>query len=198
MRRSGNSNHKLLELSMALLGTTIVLPAAGCRGTGREVKPPQAAPAKPKPMSPSVARPSRSSGTGRVQSVICLYDQKPWVNADLAGDRDPEGIQYRIFLNAGGDRGVARDGTFHIEMYRIGRDEKGQPTRVLASDWHYPTSEFSTVSANLLGVGYLVQLRWATKDIAGNEIEIVTQFEDENGNTTRGATKRLRVPKYSS
>lgn len=116
----------------------------------------------------------------------------------MAGDRDPEGVQYRIFLNAGGDRGVPRDGTIHVEMYRMGRDEKGEQTRVLVSDWHYPTSQFTRVSANLLGIGYHVQLRWAKKDVAGSEVEIVTQFEDESGNITRGATKRLRVPKYSS
>lgn len=134
----------------------------------------------------------------RVQSVICLFDQRPWLSTDVAGDRDPEGIQYRIFLNAGGDKGVAREGTIHIELYRIARDAKGGQTRDLVSDWHYPTSQFSQVSASLMGVGYHVQLQWARKDIAGNEVEIVTQFEDLEGNITRGATKRLRVPKYSS
>lgn len=116
----------------------------------------------------------------------------------MSGDRDPEGIQYRIFLDAGGDKGVAREGTIHIEMYRVGRDAKGGQTRELVSDWHYPTSQFRQVSASLMGMGYQVQLRWAKKDIAGSEIEIVTQFEDPQGNITRGATKRLRVPKYSS
>jgi hypothetical protein len=133
-----------------------------------------------------------------VQSLICLYDQKPWISADVGGDRDPEGIQYRVFLNTGGNKGVAVDGTLHIELYRFGRDEKGALTRELPSDWHYPTSEFTQVSAKLTGIGYLVQLRWAKKDIAGGEVEIITQFEDADGNITRGATKRLRVPKYSN
>ncbi len=130
--------------------------------------------------------------------MICLFDQRPWISADAQGDRDPEGLQYRIFLNAGGGKGVAREGTFHIEMYRFRRDDKGVQTRELASDWHYPTSQFSKVSAKLMGVGYQVQLRWAKKDMAGNEVELITQFEDPEGNITRGSTKRLRVPKYSS
>ena len=36
------------------------------------------------------------------------------------------------------------------------------------------------------------------EDMAGNEVELITQFEDPDGNVTRGSTKRLRVPKYSS
>jgi hypothetical protein len=150
------------------------------------------------PAPEQARRSSRGSNATRVQSVICLFDQRPWISADVGGDRDPEGLQYRIFLNAGGDKGVAREGTMHIEMYRFSRDEKGVQTRELASDWHYPTSQFPQVSATLMGLGYHVQLRWAKKDIAGNEVEIVTQFEDPKGNVTRGATKRLRVPKYSS
>ncbi len=172
------------------------LSLAGCQLFHREKAP---APPPPHQFRPSsTPRAPRSAETVRVQSVICLFDQKPWISADMAGDRDPEGVQYRIFLNAGGDRGVPRDGTIHVEMYRMGRDEKGEQTRVLVSDWHYPTSQFTRVSANLLGIGYHVQLRWAKKDVAGSEVEIVTQFEDESGNITRGATKRLRVPKYSS
>lgn len=133
-----------------------------------------------------------------MHSLICLYDQKPWISADATGDRDPEGMQYRVFLNTGGNKGMAVDGTLHIEMYRIGRDEKGAQTRDLVSDWHYPTSAFTQVSAKLTGIGYLVQLRWAKKNIAGSEVEINTKFEDTAGNITRGATKRLRVPKYSN
>lgn len=175
----------------------------GCRSlrTGEEAAPPDSSAqpaAKSAPASnASPARPRRST-EGRVVSVICLFDQKPWLNADTSGDRDPEGMQYRIFLNAGGDKGVARDGTLHIEMYRFGRDEQGAVTRELVSDWHYPTSQFSKVQASLMGIGYRVQLRWARKDIAGSEVEVVTQFEDPDGNITRGATKRLRVPKYTN
>ncbi len=68
----------------------------------------------------------------------------------------------------------------------------------LASDWHYPTSQFPTVAARILGTGYHLQLRWARKDIAGSEIEVITQFEDPTGRIVRSGTKRFRVPKYMS
>jgi len=90
------------------------------------------------------------------------------------------------------------DGTFHIELYVIEREPDGQLKRTLASDWHYPTKEISTIDSRILGKGYLMLLRWADKKIAGREIEIITQFEDKNGNAVRAPTKRLRVPKYES
>ena len=183
-------SHRLIETAACM---SLVFLASGC-SIFRHPKE-AAAPTKP---PAQVSHSPRTSSGPRVQSVICLYDQKPWLSADLAGDRDPEGIQYRVFLNSGGNKGVACEGTFHIELYQFGRDEKGAQTRELVSDWHYPSSQFQQVSANLMGLGYHIQLFWAKKSIAGNEIEIVTQFEDPEGNMTRGATKRLRVPKYSS
>lgn len=125
-----------------------------------------------------------------------MFDRKPWISADAAADRDPEGLRYRVFLDGGKARGECRKGTFHVELYRIGRDENGRRTRTLASDWHYPTDTFPRVRAKILGEGYHVRLRWASKDLAGSEIELVTSFEDTRGRWTRSSTKRLRVPKY--
>ncbi len=136
---------------------------------------------------------------GVIRHVRCLYEHRPWLNLDRAGDRDPEGIRYRVFLDAGDSRGVLRDGMFHIELYMIGRDDQGEPTRRLVSDWHYPTSKVHTIAKpGKLGEGYFLYLRWARKDVAGHEIEIITKFQDEYGNTARSGTKRIPVPKYTS
>lgn len=137
--------------------------------------------------------------SGAVRRVRCIYDQTPWLNVDRAGDRDPEGIRYRVFLDTGQGKGVLREGTFHIELYVVDRDENGRLTRTLASDWHYPTSAFHTIAKpGMLGEGYYVHLVWARKDICGHEIEVITQFEDPDGGMARSGTKGLRVPKYSS
>ncbi len=140
----------------------------------------------------------RASGEPPIRGVVCLFDQKPWISTDAAGDRDPEGIRYRVFLDVGAARGVFRDGKFHIEMYRIEKGDGGEMQRTLVSDWHYPVDAFPQISARVLGQGYIIQLRWAKKDLAGSEVEFITQFEDTDGNISRGATKRLRVPKYAS
>ncbi len=166
------------------LGLCVVIAAVGCRTTGKSAS------------SGSTSARARSGPV--VRGVMCLFDQKPWISADSAGDRDPEGIRYRVFLDSGSTKGVLHDGTFHIEMYKISRNEKGEQERTLVSDWHYSTSEFTRVRASVLGMGYLVQLQWAKKDLAGNEIELITQFEDTNGFIARGATRRLRIPKYTS
>ena len=133
-----------------------------------------------------------------IRHVFCLYDQRPWLNVDTAGDRDPEGIRFRIFLLPETGRGVLRDGTFHIDMYRIDRKSPDEIERTLVSDWHYPTSAFQPVNAKILGMGYHLRLRWGKKSIPGHEVEVITRFEDRNGNAVRSGTKRLRVPKYTS
>ncbi len=137
------------------------------------------------------------SRSGDIHGVRCLYDPKPWLNADAAGDPDPEGLRYRVFLDTGSGKGVLRDGRFHVEMYELRRSDTGEIERTLASDWWVPTSEVGTVSSKILGKGYKLHLRWAKKDTAGHEIELITQYLDPDGNVTRSATKRLRVPKYS-
>lgn len=129
--------------------------------------------------------------------MICFYDPDPWLNLDRAGDRDPEGIRFAVFLIAGNERGVLRDGKLNVEMYRIDRPPGGGTERTLVSDWHYRTSQLNVITKNtVMGQGYLLLLRWASKSIAGNEVEIVASFEDNAGGSVRAHTHRVRVPKY--
>jgi len=172
------------RLLCALLFGVSLLASAGCHSAGKG------------------STRGSSSGRGKsepIRNVVCLFDQKPWINADAQGDRDPEGIRYRVFLDDGKGKGVLRDGEFRIEMYEIGRDAtSGQMKRTLVSDWVYGTDKFRTVEAKVLGKGYHLALRWAKKGVVGREIELITLFEDPEGNIARSGTRRLRVPKYES
>ncbi len=149
-----------------------------------------------------VPRKRKHTSDARIRHIRCLYDQKPWISTDRAGDRDPEGIQYRVFLEPATVKGVGksilRDGEIYIEMYIIERKSDGTVGRALVSDWRYPTSTFQTIRSTFLGMGYHIWLRWATKSIAGKEIEIITWFEDVTGQKVRSGTKRFRVPRYAS
>ena len=166
----------------SMLGLCALVTVAGCRNGDRRI----------------FEREGSAGGPRDVVAVRQLFDNRPWLNLDKAGDRDPEGIHFRIYLDGGTGKGVLRDGTFHIELYRV-EHERGTPERrTLMSDWHYATDQFPKVDSNILGRGYHVHLRWASKEIAGKDIEIITQFEDRHGNITRSATKVFRVPKYSS
>jgi hypothetical protein len=134
----------------------------------------------------------------RIRRVACLYGKECWLNLDKAGDQDPEGIRYRVFLDPGTGRGVLAEGTFHIQMYLIEKLPDGTISRPLASDWHYATSDVHTIAkTGMLGEGYWLFLMWASKDTAGKEIEMVTEFEDLSGYKVRSGTKRFRVPKYT-
>lgn len=132
-----------------------------------------------------------------VVKLACLYEQKPWLNLDKAGDRDPEGIHYIIFADKGTGRGAFVDGTFLIDLYQIERDGSGGAKRTLVSDWVLPTSQVERVKSKIWGKGYHVRLRWAKKDIAGHEIELVTRFRDPTGAIVSAGIKQFRVPKYS-
>lgn len=152
----------------------------------------------PGPRAQTVSRlRSAPDGAVAIRRIACLYDRRPWLNLDRAGDLDPEGIWFRAYLDPGTGRGVPAEGMFHIEMYVISRVPGAGTERVLASDWHYPSSEMTRIGRpGMLGDGYVLQLRWADKDVAGKEIEMVVRFEDELGNVARSGTKRLRVPSY--
>lgn len=182
-----------VELANALAGACVLamtIVTAGCHQprTGLSDQTEQTASGRPV---------QRRTVRDPIRHLLCLYEHKPWLNLDMAGDNDPEGIEYRVFLLTGSSKGVLREGTFHIEMYWFQRDSEGGVERTLASDWHYPTTVFQTVRG-VLGMGYHIGLRWATKAMAGSEIELITRFEDVDGRSVRSATKRLRVPKYAS
>lgn len=130
-----------------------------------------------------------------IRAVRCLYTKRPWLNLDAAGDPNPEGIHYKVFLDDGTGPGVWRDGTFHIEMYLVDYTEEGEITRDLASDWHYPSSRVPKVEG-IAGQGYHLYLRWATKSIAGKNIEVITSFEPTGGAVVRSGTKGFEVPRY--
>ena len=125
--------------------------------------------------SPGAARTQRISEP-RVIAVRCLYDQRPWLNLDKAGDRNPEGIRFRAFLDTGSGKGVLRDGTFHVEMYQVRWTSDDQVERKLISDWHYDTSDVHRIAKpGMLGDGYFLHLAWTDRSIPGSEVEIVTK-----------------------
>ena len=162
-----------------LAGLTVLVALAGCKIPGGG--------------SGTATFRQKDGDQSTVLYVRCLYDQRPWLNLDAAGDRDPEGIHYRVFLDPGTGKCIHAAGTFHIEMYRIERISPTKVERTLVSDWHYPTSDVPTIAKpGMLGNGYHLHLRWADKDTAGHEVEFITRFEDASGHST--ATAMSTVP----
>lgn len=183
-------NRGALAARLSVAGLALAALCASCRSAGGPDVAPQVTERGVVPRS----------APEQIRRVICLYRTNPWVDADKFGDRDPEGIQYYVYLSTTSDpqegRGEWRAGMFHVELYVLERQPDGTITRTLGSDWHYPTDQFTKVKSKYLGEGYHLRLVWAHKAIAGSEIELLTAFEDEYGRKARSETKRLRVPDY--
>jgi hypothetical protein len=133
-----------------------------------------------------------------INHVVAIYNKNPWLNADRAGDPDPEAVKFKVFLyRSKADRhAVIRDGTFHIEMYRVDRRGGREVNRELVADYHYPTSQVQRIpDPGKMGPGFGIGLVFPTKDISGQEITIAVTFEDQHGNKVRGEPKALMVPK---
>lgn len=165
---------------IVLLGLTIAAGTSACRSSGR-------------------AEGRGPAGQAIIRRVACVYDQNPWLDLDRLGDRDVEGLWFRVFLDPGSGRGVHAEGTLHVEMYRVDRkrDGQGAAVRTLVSDWHYATSDFARIAKpGMLGDGYVPQFVWAEKSLAGSDVDVVIWFEDTDGNIARAGTKRLSIPKY--
>ncbi len=138
----------------------------------------------------------RTADDGRVRSVICLYENDAWLNLDRAGDLDPEGVTYKVYLKTGDTTSVLRDGIFHISIYEVDRDKEGNATRTLHADYHYPTSDIHRIKKmGLMGPGYQVALLFHNKNVVGKEIDIVTIYEAPDGYEIRSQTRRLKVPR---
>lgn len=170
------------RLGVSLIALTLVLPGVGCRilgthATGTHRRPP---------------------GQPLIRRIVCMYDQRPWLNLDKKGDLGVEGFWFRMFLDPGTGRGTWAEGTIHIEMYRVDRSGGGLPeVRTLVSDWHYDSMEVPRIAKpGMLGDGYVPQLVWADKALAGREVDVVVSFEDADGNIARAGTKRLAIPVY--
>ncbi len=169
------------SISLVLWG--MVVGGMGCRSTGTGLR-------------------RRPPGQPIIRRVICMYDQRPWLNLDRLGDLDVEGFWFRMFLDPGTGRGTLAEGTMHIELYRIDRDgqggaQGGATKRTLVSDWNYDTKELPRIAKpGMLGDGYVPQLVWADKALSGQEVDVVVSFEDAEGNIARAGTKRLLIPRY--
>jgi len=143
-------------------------------------------------------RTSDGSRPPELNHVVTIYNKNPWLNADAAGDPDPEAVKFKVFLfrSRSDARSVLRNGIFHIDMYRIRRERGREVSRDLVADYHYSTDRVPRIpQPGLMGPGFIIGLLFPDKSIAGTEIAILVTFEDEFGNMIRAQPKSLVVPK---
>jgi len=133
-----------------------------------------------------------------IGQVQLLFQVSPWLNADKDQDEKPEGIQFRIILiPQNGAKGVHRDGTIEVKMFRKSRNDAGEPVRKLVDSWTYPTSALvKSKKPQVIGDYYLMQMYWYPHDVLGQDVELVVTYKDPQSKRRVAATsKTIFIPK---
>ena len=141
----------------------------------------------------------RRSGPS-IQRVVAMYELVPWLNLDPQRDAKPEGFSFYMYLfSQQTRRGVHREGTLHIDIYRRERRGERDSIRLLVDTWTYPTSDIhrSATPNSRFGDFYRVRLSWMPYDLSGTELEVEVRFVDISGRTTHAAHKKLLVPRFA-
>ena len=136
----------------------------------------------------------------RIIRVSTFYNTRGvWLNFDSPPTDVPEGLKFTIFLSAAGrDLGVFGDGTLIVEMFRVDRNEIGEPVRVLVKKWSFNTKQayvFRIKEPTRYGWAYGMRLSWGDADVLGREIEVITSFKRHDGTIVYGRPMLLKVPK---
>ncbi len=131
-----------------------------------------------------------------VTRLITMFEISPWLNLDRNRDSKPEGISFVLYLWSDQlSRGVHREGTLHIELYRRMGDAENV-RRELVDTYTYSLKDIHRSAKPNPGFGdfYLVSLSWMPYDLAGRSIEIVLRYQDPSGRVVREPPMQKLVP----
>jgi len=130
-----------------------------------------------------------------IYEVVCGYPLNMWQSYDKAGDLNPEGFAFVMYLlSSTTGKGVHTDGCIRVSMYEINRGPEGISGRILAHEWLADTADLRERTPTSCGYGYDVYLHWGDLDVFGREVEIVVRYEAPDGRVVQSQTKPTRVP----
>ena len=142
----------------------------------------------------------QDTGPSEIMKVVCFYRPNPFMSFDRAGDPDPEGFTFTLFLiSRHNTKGVLENGSLTVRMFRIDPRAPATERRTLVREWTVETGTLvqSTRPHPLFGMGYQPQFAWEkSDDVLGREIEVVAAFTTRDGRTIQSQTKALRVPAH--
>jgi len=141
-------------------------------------------------------RPAPSAKDTEIFRVVCFFPPNMWKSFDSAGDRNPEGFAFVMYLISGKTgKGIYADGTFRVELYRYGEaDRNGRRQRDLVFDTAAPMAQIARRSPTMLGEGYQPYVFWGDLQIYGDDIEVVVKYESPTGRTVSSETVHVKVP----
>ncbi len=131
-----------------------------------------------------------------VTRLITMFEMSPWLNLDRHRDPKPEGLSFILYLWSDQlSRGVHREGTLHIELYRRMGDAENV-RRELVDTYTYSLKDIHRSARPNAEFGdfYLVSMSWMPYDLAGRAIEIIVRYQDPAGRIVREAPMQKLVP----
>jgi len=131
-----------------------------------------------------------------VYRVVCFFPPNMWKSFDHAGDLNPEGFAFVMYLlSRETNRGVIADGTLQILLYTVQELENGAVERHLAREWTADMSEIPRRQQTRFGIGYQPTVHWGDLNVFGERVEIVVKYESPTGRVVQGQTHATKVPK---
>jgi hypothetical protein len=146
------------------------------------------------PASASV--PTQTNGSpNEIFRVLCFFPINMWKSFDPAGDPNPEGFTFVMYLlSHESNKGVYAPGVFRVRIFMVEQLEDGTSARGLVFDQTADMDELPRRDATRFGVGYQPEVTWGEVDLLGKDIEIVIQYETPDGRKVQSQTKRVKVP----
>ncbi len=130
-----------------------------------------------------------------VARIICFYPANMWRSFDSAGNVDPEGFEFVMYLLSRKTyRGIWVEGTFRIQLYRVIDDPDAERSRELVFTTEAPMSQIPRREAGRFGEGYQPSVYWGDLDVLGEKVHIVVQYESPTGRIVQSQTHAAKVP----
>jgi hypothetical protein len=144
--------------------------------------------------------PTASGGRTDIVRVSTFYNTRaPFLSFQNPPDVVPQGLKFSVFLSAQhSEKGVFGDGEFVIDLYKVERDQSGEPRRQHAKKWTFNTEQaapYRSIRRTEYGWGYGFRLNWGDIDVLGKEIMVTVSFHRKDGATVHGRAFYLKVPK---
>jgi hypothetical protein len=146
------------------------------------------------------AGPGGTVERANITQVIKFHRRVPWLQfSEKDAEIDGLAIASVYLIDGRTQKGVFAEGTLHVHLYRIDRDDEGFEMPIRVYEWSFDTEQakpFRVKESYPLGWAYHPRLYWGDLYLGDQEIEVQILFERSDGRVMGSRGQRFRVPRY--